>query len=306
MKPKKGVPLYKDWDVNEETATFCSPSKDLDPPGQALVFGDAVNNGSISASITAIEGQWNDLGYEFQEGILMFRHTNEDHYYVAGMGGFAQKFFIAKSLEAHAPWQLLKAIGSARDLQKGNTYKLRVEFVNDRITLFSNDVAIISAADGTYASGVCGLRTNRTKARFEHVDITPLVKPRCFVIMPFAAEMNFVYRVIKETVEKYGIDCERADENFASKPIMADVKARIETADLVIIDFTGKNANVYFEAGIADALNKKWIILRQSKDDLSFDVQHIRAITYTDKMGYEQKFKDDLNRALEQTLKTSS
>ena len=305
MKPKKCVAIYKDWDVNLETATFCSPSKDLELPGQAVVFGDTVNNGSISASITAIEGQWNkDLSYEFQEGILMFRHTNEDHYYVAGMGGFGQKFYIAKSLKDKSPWQLLKAIGSAHDLQKEKPYKLRVEFVNDRITLFFDGVSMISATDDAYSSGACGLRTNRTKARFENVDITPLVKPRCFVIMPFAATMDCVYHVIKETVEKHGIDCERADDSFASKPIMEDVKARIETADLVIIDFTGKNSNVYFEAGIADALNKKWIIIRQSKDDLSFDVQHMRAITYTDKMGYEQMFKDDLNRALEETLAT--
>jgi hypothetical protein len=61
MKPKKCVAIHKDWDVNLETATFCSPSKDLELPGQAVVFGDTVNNGSISASITAI-GRYNTIG----------------------------------------------------------------------------------------------------------------------------------------------------------------------------------------------------------------------------------------------------
>jgi hypothetical protein len=304
MKPKKCTSLYKDWDVNLQTATFCSPPKDLDPPGQGAVFPlDEVDNGSISASITAIEGRWNDeLKYEFQEGAVMFRYANEDHFYVAGMGGFGQKFYIAKSLQYKSPWQLLKAMGSAHDLQKGKTYDLRIEFVGERMTLFCDGAAMISATDNTYSSGVCGLRTNKTQARFEHVEITPFVKPRCFVIMPFAAEMNFVYRIIKETVEKHGIECERADERFVSEPILDDVKARIDSADLVIIDFTGRNPNVYFEAGIADALNKKWIILAQSKNDLAFDVQHIRAIMYVDKMGSDEQLKADLHRALEETL----
>jgi nucleoside 2-deoxyribosyltransferase len=129
-----------------------------------------------------------------------------------------------------------------------------------------------------------------------------LVKPRCFVIMPFAAEMDSVYRIIKETVEQHGVECKRADERYLSEPILDEVKAQIDSADLVIVDFTGQNSNVYFEAGMANALTKKWIILAQSKKDLAFDVKHIRAIMYLDKMGYEQKFRDDLHHAIEETL----
>jgi hypothetical protein len=179
MNPQTCVALYKDWDVDLATGTFISPSKDIEPPGQVVVFEGIVNNGTVSASITAIEGQPNrDLGYEFQEGMLMFRYTDEDHFYVAGMGGFAHKFFIAKSMKFNTPWRELRGIGRAHDLQKGKTYELRVEFVNDRITLFSDGVEVISATDDSYSSGVCGLRTNRTKVKFENVDITPLVEPR--------------------------------------------------------------------------------------------------------------------------------
>jgi hypothetical protein len=98
------------------------------------------------------------------------------------------------------------------------------------------------------------------------------------------------------------VECQRADERFVSEPILDDVKAQIASADLVIIDFTGRNPNVYFEAGMADALLKKWIVLAQSKNDLAFDVQHIRAIMYLDKMGHEEKFRDDLRRAIKETL----
>jgi hypothetical protein len=120
--------------------------------------------------------------------------------------------------------------------------------------------------------------------------------------MPFAVEMDFVYRIIKETVEQHGVECERADKRFVSEPILDDVKAQIASADLVIIDFTGRNPNVYFEAGMANALMKKWIILAQLENYLVFDVKHIRAIMYLDKMGCEKKFRDDLHRAIKETL----
>jgi KAP family P-loop domain len=179
MKPQQYTSIYTQWDVNLETATFCSPSIDIDPPGQVVVFSDKITNGSISASITAIEGQWNpELQYEFHECALVCRYTNEDHFYVAGIGGFGQQFYIAKSLQYDTPWQLLRATGSAHDLRKGTIYHLQIEFVDERLTLFSDGVEIISATDDTYDFGVCGLRTNRTQARFENVDIRPYVTLR--------------------------------------------------------------------------------------------------------------------------------
>jgi KAP family P-loop domain len=184
MKPQQYTALYNDWDVNVETATFCSPPKDTVPPGQAVLFADTVTDGSISAAITVIEGQQNPAGdrdpivkYEFHECILMFRYISEDQFYVAGIGGFAQAFYIAMSLPSQDQWRLLKATGSAHDLQKGKTYHLRVEFVGERMTLFSDDVAVISATDDSYPSGRCGLRTNRTQAKFEHVDIESHITP---------------------------------------------------------------------------------------------------------------------------------
>jgi hypothetical protein len=115
---------------------------------------------------------------------------------------------------------------------------------------------MISVIDDSYRAGFCGLRTNRTEARFGDVDIT-FARPRCFVIMPFAPELDFVYQVIKETVEQHGAKCERGDERLVSEPI--DVKDHIASADLVIIDFTDRNPNFYFEAGMAVGLRKTLI-----------------------------------------------
>ena len=46
-------------------------------------------------------------------------------------------------------------------------------------------------------------------------------------------------------------------------------------------DFTGRNANVHYEAGLAPALDKPLILLAKSIEDLSFDLAHIRAVSYS-------------------------
>jgi SAM-dependent methyltransferase len=73
-------------------------------------------------------------------------------------------------------------------------------------------------------------------------------------------------------------------------------------ADIVVVDFTNRNPNVYFEAGLADAWKKKWIVLAQSTNDLAFDVQHIRTIIYSNKMGADSKLRESLEQALKATM----
>jgi hypothetical protein len=300
MKPAKYSCLSSEWSINLGTGTFSSPSKDTDRPDQIVIFNTRVKDGFMSASITPISGQWNnESAYEFREGALMFRYTDKENFYVAGIGGFGVKFYIAKVSESE--WRLLANTGHANHLKSKVQYDLRVEFYGDRITLFCSDVPVLSAFDSSHSSGFCGLRTNRTEAKFENVDITAEL-PKCFVIMPFAAEFDFVYSVIKKTVEEHDFKCERADERYISEPIVENVKSKIVSAEIVIVDFTGMNTNVYFEAGLADAWKKKWIVLAQSPSDLAFDVQHVRAIMYSNSMGADENLKEALRRALQETL----
>ena len=58
----------------------------------------------------------------------------------------------------------------------------------------------------------------------------------------------------------------------------------------------GRNPNVYFEAGMAFAWNKNWIVLAQSAADLSFDVQHVRTLLYSNRMGADVQLRESLRR----------
>jgi hypothetical protein len=288
--------IADEWE-HKEADTFVSPSVGK-PPRQHLIFGDGLRNGFISADVTILESAPGQHQNEAMEAALVARYSGPDGYYYAGTGAYGAKFFIGKAIPPGPIWQWRQSLGQVSSVVKGTMYHLRLEFTGSEIALFHNDVRLFGFVDESYPIGQCGLLTYGTQARFDNVCIKKAT-PRAFVIMPFAAELDFAHRVIKKTVEGYGIDYELANEIVLSRPIMDDVKMKIAEADLVIVDFTGKNPNVYYEAGLADACRKDWIVLSQASDDLTFDVRHIRSLRYANAMGADKKLAEDLSKALE-------
>ena len=298
MKELKFSTIGDDWE-RKSANTFVSPLN-KSAPEQILIFSDQVKNGSIKASTTPLEGSMSARGEKGKESAIVFRYSGYEGYYYAGVGAFRTKFFIAKVLPGPV-WQLLGSTGNREAIKYDQTYHLRVECVGNQLTLFENDVRQVVVFDESYHTGQWGLRSWRSKAQFENVDIS-LSKPVSFVVMPFASELDFVYDVIKDTVMEFGLRCIRADEILVSRPVVEDVKQQIAEADLVIVDFTGKNPNVYYEAGIADAWKKKWIVLAQNPDDLTFDVRHIRTILYSNTMGADIQLRERLKQAISETV----
>ena len=287
--------LEDDWQV-EGDGVFVSPLVQTRPE-QSLIFGERLRNGSIRADITILDSHPLRTRDLTMEASLLVRYSGPDGYYYAGTGAFDSKFFIGKLLPAPL-WQARQWVGQRSSVLKNKTYRLRLDFNGSQITLYENDVQQLVVLDESYQIGQCGLRTWRTQARFENVRLEK-ARPKAFLIMPFASELDFVHRVIKQTVESYGITCVRADQIAVSRPVMDDVKAQIAGADLVIVDFTGKNPNVYYEAGLAEAWKKDWIVLAQSSDDMTFDVRHIRSVRYSNTMGADHKLAGDLRNAIE-------
>jgi len=286
--------LDDDWKVEDQA--FESPLV-KERSGQTLLFGERLRNGSISADITLLEtDQRRAMAIPAMEASLVFRYSGPDAYYYAGTGAFGSKFFIGKVVPGPI-WQAKKWVGQSSSIRKGKPYRLRIDFAGSQITLFENDVQQLVVVDEDYQNGQCGFAAWQTRARFENVQLQK-AKPRAFVIMPFTSELDFVHGVIERTITRYGIDCVRADQIAISSPVMEDVKSQIAEADLVIVDFTGKNPNVYYEAGLADAWKKDWIVLAQSTDDLTFDVRHIRCIKYSNTMGADVTLQAALENAL--------
>jgi hypothetical protein len=57
---------------------------------------------------------------------------------------------------------------------------------------------------------------------------------------------------------------------------------------------TDRNPNVFYELGLAHALNKEVILLTQDINDVPFDLRHFRIIVYQDSISGADKLKSTL------------
>lgn len=103
---------------------------------------------------------------------------------------------------------------------------------------------------------------------------------RIAVMMPFAAEFARVWATLKSAADDGGWVCQRADDIWDDSVLINDVAALIARSKVVICDLTRRNANVFYEAGIAHTLGREVILITQSADDIPFDLQHHRYIKY--------------------------
>lgn len=111
----------------------------------------------------------------------------------------------------------------------------------------------------------------------EHENIEPTLVS---VMMPFDAGFNPVYNAIRDAAERVSLRCRRADDIWENPAIIQDVVALIDRSRIVICDCSGRNPNVFYEAGIAHTLGREVILITQSEHDIPFDLRHLRYVRY--------------------------
>ena len=104
----------------------------------------------------------------------------------------------------------------------------------------------------------------------------------CFVMQPFGGHLGGYYETIfKPAIEQAGLRAVRADDDiFATGKIMDQVWRGIREATVLVAELTSKNPNVFYELGLAHALEKPVVLVSSNEDDVPFDLRHIRAIFY--------------------------
>jgi hypothetical protein len=118
----------------------------------------------------------------------------------------------------------------------------------------------------------------------EFFENTPaVVGGRCFVAMPFSVGFSKeVYGAICSALKEFDITCYRADEVIRGGEVMTDVLSGLAEAELVIVDLTDSNPNVFYELGIAHTIRcaaSVWLITQHMRD-VPFDVNHYRCVEY--------------------------
>jgi hypothetical protein len=128
-------------------------------------------------------------------------------------------------------------------------------------------------------------------------------KADMFVMMPFKAEMKHVYdEAIRPAAQSLNLSINRGDDFFTKHPIMTDIWSAIYHCRVVIADCTGKNANVFYELGLAHTIGKPVIMVAQNENDIPFDVQNYRRFIYSDTQEGIVKLTDDLKTAISKIL----
>lgn len=118
------------------------------------------------------------------------------------------------------------------------------------------------------------------------------------VMMPFNRSFDGVYQAIKLAAEGSSLTCNRADDIWNDSVLIQDVFSLIYRSFIVICDFTGKNPNVFYEAGIAHTLGKHVIPITQSSSDIPFDLSHHRYVHYLNNGEGLQKLREGLAKRI--------
>jgi hypothetical protein len=124
-------------------------------------------------------------------------------------------------------------------------------------------------------------------------------------MMPFNKTFDGVYESLRNAAKGVGCACERADNIWNDSTVIQDIFSLIFRSNIVVCDFSGKNPNVFYEAGIAHTLGRHVIPITQSADDIPFDLRHHRYIQYLNNGEGRDALKTSIEKRFDTLLKPS-
>ncbi len=122
-------------------------------------------------------------------------------------------------------------------------------------------------------------------------------KPNIFVITPFNEDFLALFEEYKKQFSD-SYEFTNAGDMDNQQNIIKDIVEGIANADVIIADLTGLNANVFYELGLAHAMNKKVIIITQDIDELPFDIKSYRANSYSLQFNKIPALLDEIRKLL--------
>lgn len=123
------------------------------------------------------------------------------------------------------------------------------------------------------------------------------LKPKVFVITPFNDDFLALYEELKRVFSE-DFEFTNAKDLDNQQNIIQDIVEGIHQAQVIIADLTGLNANVFYELGLAHAMNKKVIIITQDIGELPFDIKSYRAKEYSLQFNKLPILIDELKKLL--------
>ena len=129
----------------------------------------------------------------------------------------------------------------------------------------------------------------------------------CFFVTPIGNEGSTDRKRADDALELFlepictplGFEVVRVDKQNTVDKINEAILEHLSSSNLVIVDMTTHNPNVFYEFGYRHALDLPLIpIIEKDTDDIPFDVYNLRTITYSmqarDLAGSKQRLKETI------------
>ena len=123
-----------------------------------------------------------------------------------------------------------------------------------------------------------------------------------FLLTPFADDEREVYATIAEVCRRNGFICVRGDEEHITGEILPHIVRLMLSARIIVANITSRNANVFYELGIAHAIGKKTILIAKTFSEVPFDVQSKRVVFYHNEDELKSGFTDAMLQAFRQKI----
>jgi nucleoside 2-deoxyribosyltransferase len=117
-----------------------------------------------------------------------------------------------------------------------------------------------------------------------------------FVLTPFHERYYKNFMIIKDLCTSYGFNSMRGDEKEFKGDIFPKMLEYIVKARIVIANISGRNANVLYELGVAQALDKPVILIAEKPEELPIDVQSQRFVIYSNPNELRDLLKIELQK----------
>lgn len=115
-----------------------------------------------------------------------------------------------------------------------------------------------------------------------------------FIITPFHDKYYEDYKVIRDVCTQNGFKAYRGDETYFKSDIFPEMLKLIVKSSLIIANINGRNSNVLYELGIAQALDKPVLLISKEPNNLPIDIKSKRFLIYSSYADLQEKIRAEL------------
>ena len=132
------------------------------------------------------------------------------------------------------------------------------------------------------------------------IDLQSLSVEERFVtcLMPFNKQYDKTYETIQSACLSSGCNCHRSDEEYIPGSILKYTMELILKSQLIIAVLDGRNANVFYEVGIAHSIGKTVILISKADKfkNTAFDVKGSRFVLYQNQTDLQMQLTNIIRK----------